>query len=249
MTKKGEKGLAMLLTTQHAHHLLFMKSHIMNRAMDDLSWMKKSDEVDKEDLRESELLTKEFIRLELVANTVHYAEVFAASLLAMKKYTRLHKFLLEYQPREIIDFYKQIPKKPISYVTKLLQYPAFHQMLPSPTKDELHLSIKEIHKEFKNLAKFYLVWHDMYNSYKHGLRIVVGKPNPYEDFTVLAYPFSVDKLDTMRMHRTDEEVEKCLRLCEFMWKILNNTESNFLQSILEKKGYSDFTTEIFHPSK
>lgn len=37
MTKEGETGLALLLATQHAHHLLFVKSRIMKRAMDDLS--------------------------------------------------------------------------------------------------------------------------------------------------------------------------------------------------------------------
>ena len=246
MIKSGESGLALLLAMQHAHHLLYIKSGIMKRAMNDLSWLQKIESDDKEFEKESELLTKELIRLELIANTVHYAEVFAASLLAMKRFKRFHKFLLEYKPREIIEFYKQIPNKSIDYVTSLLQYPPLHRAKPLSIKDELLESLNEMHDEIKTIAHFYLNWHEVYNAYKHGLRIAVSKPNPSEDFTVLAYPFSTEQLDTMKIHRTDEEVEKCISLCEFMWKILNNAESNFIQiALLQKNTNSEFTTEIF----
>lgn len=244
MTEEQGTGLAMLLATQHAHHLLFVKSGIMKRAMDDLRWLK-TDDVNKEEIRESELLTKELIRLELIANTVHYAEVFAASLLAMTKFKQFHKFLLEYSPTEIIEFYKGIPKESISYMSTLLQYPPLHKISPSPDKDELLQSLNEVHDEIQRVARFYLDWHEVYNSYKHGLRIAFGKPNPSEDYTVIAYPISTKKLDTLRMHITDEEVGTCISLCEFMWKILNNAESNFVQLVLEKKEGTSFTLEIF----
>lgn len=52
MPKKGEIGLALLLTMQHGHHLFFVKSRIMKRAMDYLSLLPKSKHIDKEDDRE-----------------------------------------------------------------------------------------------------------------------------------------------------------------------------------------------------
>ena len=205
--------------------------------------------MDKEEIKEVELLTKELIRLELIANTVHYAEVFAASLLAMMKFKQFHKFLLEYSPTEIIEFYKQIKEKPMDYVAKLFEYPPLDKTVPSSGKDELIESLKEMHDEINNVGRFYLNWHEVYNAYKHGLRIAFGKPNPSEEFTIIAYPISTKQLDTMRMHLTEDETEKCISLCEFMWKILNNTESNFTQLVLEKKENSDFTTKIFHRTR
>jgi hypothetical protein len=247
MSKKGELGVASLLAYQHAHHLLFMKSKIMKHAMDDFSWMPEHEDIDAESYKEVELLTKELIRLELIANTVHYAEVFAASLLAMKKFKQFHKFLLEYKPREIIEFYKETPMMKIEYVNDLLQYPELSKIQSSDVKDELIKSVNEMHKEINNIARFYLDWHEVYNAYKHGLRIAAGQPNPSEDFTFLAYPFSAERLDQMKIHSTDKEIEKCLRFCSFMWNLLNNVESNFQRFVLEKKNDPHYDLTIFHP--
>ncbi len=61
---------------------------------------------------------------EVVFFDIHYAEVFAANLLAMKRMKKTyHRTLLDYRTKEIIDFYKEIKYKPLSYIAKLLGYP------------------------------------------------------------------------------------------------------------------------------
>lgn len=162
-----------MLSMQHGHYLLFMKSLMLKSAMDDFSlWLK----IPVED-PETNLIWKELIRVEMLATTVHYAEVFAASLIGMKRYKRFHKFLLDYRPSEIIEFYKRIPERRTNYLIRLLQYPPLHQVSDPKWKNELAHSAKDVHFDLKRLAKFYFKWHDFYNTYKQGLRLFAGKPN------------------------------------------------------------------------
>ncbi len=104
--------------------------------------------------KEAELLTKEAIRIEIIATTIHYAEVFAATLLAMRKYKRFHKFLIDYKVWEIEKFYGEITQRNKSYVTGLLQYPQLHKIQPETTRKYFNQSAKDAHKELKALAKF-----------------------------------------------------------------------------------------------
>ncbi|MCH7648562.1 MAG: hypothetical protein IIA83_08150 [Thaumarchaeota archaeon] len=126
MPRKAEYTMAMLMAMQPSHHLLYMKSRIMKRTLDNPNWWLKKP-IDDSELR---LLTKELLRIEIIATTVHYAEVFASTLIAMKRYKRFHKFLLEYKPSEIIKFYKGMTKRRSNYVAGLIQYPQINLVQP-----------------------------------------------------------------------------------------------------------------------
>lgn len=238
MPHKTETALSLLLTMQPRHGLLFIKSKIIKKALDNPELFSREKLNDKE----QELLVKELLRIELIATTVHYAETFAATLLAMRKYKRFHKFLLEYNIKEIRDFYTNIDKRRPSYITKLLQYPQPYQIQPKEFRKEIKKSVSDAHKELKILSKFYFKWIDFYNSYKHGFRVFASKPNPNEDFTLTCYP-TKEKLNSFQIAHTKNEIRKILDLCEFMFKFLSNAESTFSQRVLEEK--TQFQTTLF----
>lgn len=209
----------------------------MKAALDDTNHLLKEPIHEKE----HELVLKELIRIEIIATTLHYAEVFAATLLAMRRYRRFHKFLSEYEIPEIIDFYTQIPRRRLTYFLSLLQYPTLRQVQQEELRTELIESARDIQTELKSLARFYLEWRDFYNAYKHGLRLFAGKPNPDEDFTTVSYLNKNERLDTVVLRLTEEEANIALELCEFMVKILSNAESVFGHYTLMKERKFKFT--------
>ena len=244
MPHKTETALSLILTMQPRHILLFMKSRMFKQALDNPNLFRKKPMDDKE----AELLEKELLRIELIATTVHFAETFASTLLAMRKYKRFHKFLLEYKTFEIKDFYEKIPKRRLNYIAKLLQYPQLHQVQSSELRKDFEKSIKDARDELKLLSEFYLNWLDFYNSYKHGFRVFASKPNPEvdDDFTMSCF-LDKEKLNTVNIRITTEWVDKAFSLCEFMFKFLSNAESIFSQRVLEKK--EKFEMKIFTKNK
>src|SRR5438132_1209396 len=145
MTKKGEKGLAIVMSLLHGHYLLFIKSRIMKAALDDPNHLLKSLIEEKE----HELVLKELIRIEIIATAIHYAEVFAASLIAMRRYKRFHKFLLDYEIPEIIDFYKNITGRRLTYILNLLQYPKLNLIQDKKLRSEVIASAHDVKSELK----------------------------------------------------------------------------------------------------
>jgi len=243
MARKAESTMAMLMAMQPSHHLLYVKSRIMKKTLDNPELFQKKTIDDKE----LDLLTKELVRIEIIATAVHYAEVFASKLIAMKRYKWFHKFLLEYKPSEIIKFYKDISKRRNNYVANLLQYPQVSLVQPEDSKKEIKESVQQIHSEINKLAKFYLKWHDFYNSYKHGFRVFASKPNPDDDFTLAGYITDPKSLNSFRIQMTSEHVEEALDYCEFMFRILSNAEDVFVQRKIEKKDKMKMT--IFTKNK
>lgn len=235
MPKKGELGAAAFLAMQHGHHLLFLKSIIMRKAMNDLKlWL----DTPPEDL-ETELLFKELIKIEIISTTVHYAEVFAATQLGMLKYRRFHKYLQEYSLSQITNFYKRIASRKLPYIMKLLQYPPIDKVNPEEFRQELTDSALLVHNKLKELAQFYLKWREFYNTYKHGMRLIAGKPNPEENFTVIGYLLKNQPLDQITVITADDEPEKCWVLCQFMFNVLQNSESVFAHRTLLKEEKFD----------
>ena len=231
MPSKSENTMAMVMAMQPSHHLLYVKSRIMKKVLDDPdSFMTKSVE-DKE----QDLLMKGLIEIEIIATTVHYAEVFASRLIAMKKYKRLQKYLLEYEVKYIKEFYKNIKKRRSNYIANLLHYPPVHLLLNKERKKEFQVSIQDIHFELNKLSDFYLKWYDFYNSYKHGFRVFASKPNPYEDSIFAGHVNDSKKLNSFMVMIPSEDIEKALGYCSFMLRILDETENIFVQRKIRKE--------------
>ena len=151
MPSKSENTMAMVMAIQQSHHLLYIKSRIMKKVLDDPDSFMTTSIEDKE----QDLLIKGLIEIEIIATTIHYAEVFASRLIAMKKYKRMQKYLLEYKVSNVKEFYKNVKKRPSNYIASLLQYHPVHH-LNQEIKEEFKASIRDIHSELNKLSDFYL---------------------------------------------------------------------------------------------
>lgn len=219
------------------HHSLFLKSALLKKELGKLQKKKLKSNLAK--IGNNQM--QELLRIEIITNTVHYAETFASLLLAMRKYRRFHKFLLEYKIDEIIDFYTNLPKKKPQYVAKILQYPYPNKFVDNRFHPDLQKTIKQASDELKRLAKFYLELRQFYNSYKHGFRLLTTYPDDTGDDIMTFYFSDKGQLRTMRIVNTRDHVDEALDLCSFIFRFLDNAENIFRQRKLEKKNEFSMT--------
>lgn len=247
MVRKGEVGLAHTLSMFQAHPWLFFKVKMLERVLQNFgSWFP---EITVED--EGPSLVHEMIRLEIVVTTVHYAEVFAANLLAFKrKQKRFHKTLLSYRGSEIIDFYKKIKHRSLSYIANLLGYPALFQIRDKQERELLIRSCKYVKEKLSEIGCYYLKHLSLYNAYKHGFRVAVAEQAPppemvpadFEPYAFIMWPPKEKKLDVAIVMRCgDPKIE--IEMCSSMCGVLNAVTNTFTERILRKK--QTFTATVF----
>lgn len=238
MNKKIEKNavskntaLGYIYLNSYNHHLLWMKSQIMSKELKRLGKLKPKSYPE----REVNNLFQELIRIELVCNTVHYAEVFASVLLAMRKHKQVHKYLLEYKISDIKQFYNDLPKRKPQYIAKILQYPYPNKYVDKTLHKDLRLTISQAHEELKKLSKFYLMWNEFYNSFKHGFRTFSSWPDEKSDDTMTGYFAEKGKLDSFKLVVPQRHMKDVSDLCSFMFHFLDNAQKMFSERVLEKK--------------
>lgn len=243
MVKKGEVGLAQLLSMYQSHGWLFFKVRMLKKLLQNFdSWFPEMN-VENEEAS----LIHQMIKLEIVVTTVHYAEVLAANLVAFRKRRkRFHKTLLSYKGSDIIEFYVRIKHRPLSYVAKLLGYPAFFQIQSKKGRETLRSSCEYVKKRLSEIGDYYLRFNSLYNAYKHGFRIGVfesAPPPDYEPYSAIMWPPEKDKLDQAIIMRLGLGAEFEYEMCQFMFSLLNSVTDTFIQRIMKKK--LSFTTRVF----
>jgi len=242
MVKKGELGLARILSTYQSHPWLFFKVKMLERVLQNFhSWFP---EIEFNDEKAS--LVHEMIRLEILVTTVHYAEVLAANILAFReRRKRFHRILLSYKVSEVIDFYEKMKHRRLSYIAKLLGYPALFQITDEKGRETLKTSCEYVKRRLSEIGDFYLRFNSLYNAYKHGFRVGVAQSAPppgFEPYAFTLWPPDREKLDeaiVMRLGQPEKEIE----MCAFMVSLLNAITETFSQRILNRKP--SFTTRIF----
>ncbi len=236
-------ALGFIYLNSYNYHLLWMKFKIMQKELKKLQKTKSKIYSN----REFNNLSQELIRIELICNTVHYAEVFASVLLAMKKYKQISKYLLEYQISDIKQFYKDLPKRKPQYIAKLLQYPYPNKFVDKILRKDLKLTISQAHEELTKLSKFYLTWQEFYNSYKHGFRTFSSWPDEKSNDTMTGYFSEKGKLDSFKFVIPQNHMDDVDDLCNFMFHFLDNAQNMFSQRVLEKKR--EFSMTLLQKNK
>ena len=224
-------ALGYFYLNSYNHHLLWMKHQIMSKELKRLQKLKPKTYSD----RESNNLLQELIRIELVCNAVHYAEVFASVLLAMKKHKQVAKYLLEYKISEIKQFYNDLPKRKPQYIAKILQYPYPNKYVDKSLHKDLRLTLSHAHSELKTLSKFYLMWQKFYNSYKHGFRTFSTWPDEKSNDTMTGYFAEKGRMDSFKVVVPQKHMKDVSDLCSFMFRFLDNAQKIFSQKVLEQK--------------
>lgn len=228
-----------------SHPWLYFKVKMLQRALENFSsWFPEIKGEDNEEPR----LAYQMIMLEIFVTTLHYAEVSAANLLAFRrKRKRFHKTLLDYVGSDIIDFYKKIKHRRLSYIANLLGYPPLFKLDSKEGRETLKRSCKYVRQRLSEIGDMYLRYNSLYNSYKHGLRVCTAESFDPEDstshaFAFVAWPPLKEKLDTIMLMRF-EKPEKEIEMCKFMLSVLNAVTETYEKRIL--KNEKSFTVVAF----
>ena len=221
---------------------LVFKVGILEKVLSDKDYFNIDDDFEHEDK-----LIKEMVKLEIVVTTVHFAEIFAANLLALSRYEKTyHKKLLEYNTGEIKDFYEGINAKSNSYIVKLMCYPDLNQIYDGVMLNDVVESCKLVKSFLIEIGKYYLDNLQIYNSYKHGFRIGIAEGSN-EDGTnprmQLIYPTSKDNLAEVTI-KLGLDINKESSYCYRMYDILSNVVNTFSQRFLDEK--SEFSMRVWH---
>ena len=195
-------------------------------------------------------LIHQMIMLEIFVTTLHYAEVLAANLLAFrKKRKRFHKTLLHYKGSDVIQFYKKIKHRKLSYVANLLGYPPLFQVDSGEGRKALKESCEYVRQRLSEIGDLYLRFNSLYNSYKHGLRVGVAQsfdPKDSTPYAFVVWPPLKEKLDqvmVMRLGKPEKEIE----MCEFMVAVLHAVTQTYTKRIL--KNEESFNVVVFGNKK
>lgn len=195
-------------------------------------------------------LVHQMVMLEIFVTTLHYAEVLAANLLAFRrKRKRFHKKLLHYKGSEVIEFYKKIKHRKLSYIANLLGYPPLFQVDSKEGKKALKESCEYVRQRLSEIGHLYLKFNSLYNSYKHGFRVGIAQsfdPKDSTPYSFVLWPPLKEKLDQamiMRLGKPEKEIE----MCEFMVAVLNAVTETWRKRVL--KNEESFNVAVFGYNK
>jgi hypothetical protein len=131
---------------------------------------------------ENKLILEQQINIEIIAETVSFAELLGAYLLAFSNKEKIiQKVLFQYKVKQITDLYKKIHEMSYEEINKLIGYPGisdFHPDSREKIEEDLQKSSENIKKVLIKIAKFYLDYLQFYNDYKHGFRIFPTTSSP-----------------------------------------------------------------------
>jgi len=195
-------------------------------------------------------LVHQMINIEIFVTMLHYAEVLAANLLAFrKKRKRFHKILLSYKGSEIIEFYKKIKHRRLSYIANLLGYPQLFQVDSKEGRKSLKKSCMYVRERLSEIGDLYIRFNSLYNAYKHGLRVGVLQsidPKDSTSYALVMWPVQKEKLDRamlMRLGNAEREIE----ICGFMVAVLDAVTDTFRKRTLESR--ESFNVMVFDDKK
>jgi len=112
------------------------------------------------------------LKIELVTLAVQCAEIFGIYMMCFhQRRKNFYKKILDYSVSDVVCFYKNIEKKKISYIRRMLVYPSYNQVGDKNMTNKLNESSKNVKQKLIKISNFYDKYRFVYNSYKHGLRV------------------------------------------------------------------------------
>jgi len=112
------------------------------------------------------------LQAESITMCVKYCEDLAAISIAFGKgHFQINDTLKDYQTRNIRDFFNKISDFDYTYFQNILGYPKIEEIKCTQQKDFIN-SIERVKKYYSEAKAFYDKNYDLYNCYKHGLRLM-----------------------------------------------------------------------------
>lgn len=187
---------------------------------------------------EEKIKMLQILKLEIIMKFCHYAENLAAVAITFnKKFDSSNEEMLglfdkiyEYQISEVIEFYEKISDCNLDFIAKFLGYPCI-QLQNEIGREKIVISCEFARSYLKIIAKNYLEFRALYNSYKHGYRVFPAKDQHEQD----AFGF-IDK-GKQKLSTADdkvfEEIIKSSKNIEQIFKLILNHAA---RAEMEKRG-------------
>lgn len=190
--------------------------------------------------RDDKASIKEQVKLEIIITVLHYAEILASYLLAFKDGRRaIQRSLFSYRVADVDSFYKEIKTKRLSHIMRLFSYPQPYQLKSTVISKRVLKSSNKIKKELITIGNYYIEHRDLYNSYKHGLRVGIlatEGPRPNISQRVITY-FVPDRAyypATAVVTRLD--YKKACKLAYKIAALLHNATNQYLERVIDEKA-------------
>ncbi len=182
---QGEKGLAGLITHLDNTSWKRLKIRFFEIIKNNPLILAENKEPLSE---EDKLLFDQFISVEIICETVSYAELLGAYLLAFSKRDPvIQKTLLEYKVDEVVNLFQNLETLDGEQIAKIIGYPSLGELssynVIQEVAGDLEQSLANIKNELIKIGNFYLENRTFYNDYKHGLRIFPGTSSPPDSET------------------------------------------------------------------
>lgn len=222
---KGEKGLSNIITYVPNNPWKRIKIKIFDSIRKDPQKFFKK----KKPLSEEErLLLEQYLSIDIICETVSYAELLGAYLLAfLKKDPIIQKTLLNYQIPDIISLFETMRNKNIEEIANMIGYPSLSDFGPSMGKqkefiDDFKQSLINVKHELEKIAEFYLAHREFYNDYKHGFRLF-PTTSSLPDSDTFSVTFQIKKgkvLNKIVVYPMEKDAEKALKISKRIAQIL-----------------------------
>jgi hypothetical protein len=215
----------------------YLKIKKMKQMYDDPYYYFKEFKLDDE-LKEQ---IKGSLKIEIITSAVQFAEIFGIYMRCFHDCNKvIHKKILNYEVKEVIDFYQKIQTKRVTYFRKMLGYPSFRQVLNEEWNTKLNESSDNVKKMLIRISKFYLKYRFLYNSYKHGLRafpMFMGENSNSQPFTIVLRK----NLNTVIIWHLN--LDEAMIITDYIWNIMHDTIKVYRDRILDNK--TEYNVRIY----
>jgi len=176
----------------------------------------------RDDQREGYFL---MTKIDSIASVVKYSEDLAAISIGFGKgHFKINETLRKYKVKEIKDFFQQVASADYDYIRKILGYPGL-SAVELERKESMLQSVEQAKQYFGQIRNFYEKNMDLYNCYKHGLRIM---PTCDEDkqWMLLKFPslkngeFDLEGFEKKEVDENHEEALKIVGLIVTLMEVI-----------------------------
>jgi hypothetical protein len=192
----------------------------------------------------------------LISKFCHFVETLGATALAfinaMMKGTfiryskneeekKVLEFLTNYDVGDVVNLFRDISKRKISYIADFMGYPPFF-MQEENNKKLLNTSCNTIKELLTSIGQYYNGYRDIYNAYKHGYRTIPATLNAYEEAIV----YVKDDGEPRALQIKSEDIKKLLELSGYCRSILQDIfENHRLAMRISYTQVKNFTIRIY----
>lgn len=201
------------------------------------------------------------LKIDNLITCVQFAEDLAAVSLSILEDMQMHKKLVSYRVKDVINFYEDIQKTKLSFsdIFKILGYPIIIKKQPKLKKD-LDGSTKKALHNFQKIAKYFIDNQKTYNSIKHGFRCFSINSRTEEDVKgnkvndeykkgLMIFDQSISKNTLITINEDDIDNYLTSQVSFIIYELFSTIMPNQMFKICEKGTFGDYRTEpVIYPS-